>query len=186
VYQLGFRLAKSLGHATLYCVNAWDRNYEPHIDLEVYARDHGQEHLLSEWSPRFRSWYEAGDKAKSQQSVSEFLIRMNAEATILRGHGHYLVDWFKIGEGANYPGVDQITGWYNRNLRIFANLQRITEANGDRLLLIIGAGHLLILRHCVIASPEYTLNGFTYSLAAPTIRKHAHGESANSGWMQLT
>ena len=28
VYQLGFRLAKRLGHDRVWCVNAWDRHYE--------------------------------------------------------------------------------------------------------------------------------------------------------------
>ena len=50
-----------------------------------------------------------------------------------------------------------MTGWFNRNLRIFANLQRITERPDERILLVIGAGHLAILRHCVQASPEYDL-----------------------------
>ncbi len=43
VYQLGFRLAKRLGHDRVWCVNAWDRHYEPQVDLETYAREHGQE-----------------------------------------------------------------------------------------------------------------------------------------------
>jgi len=42
-------------------------------------------------------------------------------------------------------------------LRIFANLQRITQSAEERILLIIGRGHLAILRHCVLASPEYDL-----------------------------
>jgi hypothetical protein len=56
----------------------------------------------------------------------------------------------------DYPSADQIAGWYNRNLRIFANLQRITEVPDERII-IIGGGHLPILRHCVMASPEYNL-----------------------------
>ena len=46
----------------------------------------------------------------------------------------------KAGEGGQYPGVDSKTAWYNRNLRIFANLQRLTEQPGERILLVIGAG----------------------------------------------
>ena len=73
------------------------------------------------------------------------------------GMGMYLVDYFKLGIGDELPGVDWVTVWYSRNLRIFANLQRITETPDERILLIIGAGHLSILRHCVLASPEYDL-----------------------------
>ena len=52
---------------------------------------------------------------------------------------------------------DMQTAWYNRNLRIFQNLQRITEGPGERILLVIGAGHVPIIRHAVISSPEYEL-----------------------------
>jgi len=180
VYQLGFRLAKRLGHDRVHCVNAWGRYYEPAIDIEAhvrehgldraylndllspytpdaYAREHDQEHLLSQWEPRFNELYEYGDQLKTQVSLREILLRANTEESIVKGHGHYLVDRFKVGVKGEYPGVDWATAWYNRNLRIFANLQRITEAPGERILLIIGGGHLAILRHCVLASPEYDL-----------------------------
>ena len=50
-----------------------------------------------------------------------------------------------------------MTGWwYNRNLRIFANIVRVTEP-GDRLLLVIGAGHVPILKQAADSSPEYRL-----------------------------
>ncbi|MBS3965909.1 MAG: hypothetical protein KGZ60_01460 [Truepera sp.] len=157
IYQLGFRLAKRLGHDRVHCVDNWGRHYQPQIDLEAYAREHGQEQLLAQWSPRFKQWYQHRDQLKAQLSVREILLDINQEETILQGHGHYLVDWFKVGSGNDYPGADGVTGWYNRNLRIFANLQRITETPDERILLIIGWGHLPILRHCVQASPEYNL-----------------------------
>jgi hypothetical protein len=157
IYQLGFRLAKKLAHPKVYCVNAWDRHYEPMIDVEAYAREHGQENLLGQWWPNYQKLFEHLDNLKATQSLREILLSVNSEESIRRGHGAYLVDWFKVGEGEDYPGVDWLIAWYNRNLRIFANLQRITERPDERILLIIGAGHLPILHHTVQASPEYKL-----------------------------
>lgn len=157
IYQLGFRLAAQLGHRRVYGVNAWDRHYEPDLDLEVYAREHSQEDLLTEWSPRYQQLYEHDDRLLSRQSLRQYLLYLNAEERIIQGHGHYLVDWFKLGEDGDYTGPDVVTGWYNRNLRIFRNLQRITHMPDERILLIIGAGHLPILRHAAQASPEYGL-----------------------------
>ena len=158
VHQLGFRLAKRLGHSKLYCVDALGCDSEPPVNLDSYAREHGQEHLLSHWMPRFEELLALADAQKAQQTLQEILLRCNSEDEILSGHGIYLVDYFKIGVGDEYPGVDWITTWwYNRNLRIFANLQHITETPDEKILLIIGAGHLPILRHCVTASPEYDL-----------------------------
>ena len=182
VHQIGFRLARRLEHETVYGVDAWGRYYEPPLDLEqfaagrttkelgdylgerydldpwrdleAYARQHEQEHLLNEWEDHFRRRYERGDRGKAQRTLGETLLALNTEESRLRSHGEYLTGWFKIGTGTEYPGVDYVMAWYSRNLRIFANLQRITRP-GDRLLLIIGAGHAPILCHCAQASPEY-------------------------------
>ncbi len=157
IYQLGFRLAKRLGHSGVHCVNAWDRHYQPEVDVEAYAHEHGQEHLLSQWWPRFEQRYEQWDRLQAQLTLRELLLHFNSEEAALKSHAPYTVDWFRVGVGGEYPGVDRVTGWYNRNLRIFANIQRITNSPDERILLVIGGGHLPILRHCAAASPEYEL-----------------------------
>jgi hypothetical protein len=113
--------------------------------------------LLDRWRPRFFAWWDAGDARMPERPLAEILLDMNTEASALRGHGLYLVDEFRVGGRGEYPGADRVTGWFNRNLRIFANVQRIAERADERILLVVGAGHLAILRHCVQASPEYDL-----------------------------
>ena len=113
--------------------------------------------MLTQWSEYYLEHYTRIDERKTQGSLRETLLELNRLPNILNMHGNYLVDHFKVGVGSEYPGVDVMTAWYNRNLRIFANLQRITEPPGERLLIIYGAGHVPILRHCAEASPEYDL-----------------------------
>ena len=159
LHQLGFRLAQRLKHEAVYAADVWDRLYEPYEVFEDYAKKHDQAHLLSKRSPwwlRFKTLYEHDDRLMQQQTLREYLLYLNSEKRITIGHGHYLVDLFKVGSASDYPGVDFVTAWYNRNLRIFANVQRMA-AERDRLLVIIGAGHLPILRHAAVASPEFKL-----------------------------
>lgn len=183
MYQLGFQLAKRLSHTSVHCVDAWGRYYAPPLDLEdyaanrttqelqqvlaqldfdpfrdltSYAQEHGQEAILSQWQGALQKAGESGELVKTQRTIREALVLINREEHIQRSHHAYLGGPFKIGGGNEYPGVDYITAWYSRNLRIFANIQRIT-ASGDRILLIIGAGHVTILRHCALTSPEYEL-----------------------------
>jgi hypothetical protein len=61
------------------------------------------------------------------------------------------------GNAAIYESADRIMNWYNRELRIFANLNRITEFPNDRVLLIVGARHLKILRDLALDSPQFCL-----------------------------
>jgi hypothetical protein len=54
-------------------------------------------------------------------------------------------------------GADRVTNWYKRELRIFANLNRITQFPDDRVLFIVGSGHLAIQRNFALDSPQFCL-----------------------------
>lgn len=157
VYQIGFRLAQRMGHEQLYPVDVMGRSY-PDLpdDLEVYARSKQQEALLQgPWDERFFALYRHDDYAKAHQSLVQTLRYMNSPERLMAGHGHYVLGSIAVGADDEYPGADRLTGWwFNRNLRIFGNIRRVTES-GDRVLVLIGAGHVPILLHTAQASPEY-------------------------------
>lgn len=60
-----------------------------------------------------------------------------------------------VGVGDTYIGAKTVAGWYERNLAIFANLARVAR-RGERVV-IIGAGHLPIIRDLVAAHPDIEL-----------------------------
>ncbi|TVR39512.1 MAG: hypothetical protein EA394_09540, partial [Bacteroidia bacterium] len=58
----------------------------------------------------------------------------------------------------DFTGVDLESGrWFNRNLRIFRNVQRIPSDPDDRILLIVGADHLNLLNIFFDISWEFEL-----------------------------
>jgi len=73
--------------------------------------------------------------------------------------GTYLIGTFKYEtKGNEFFGPDFVTGWwFNRNLRIFRNIQKINAKPADRILVIFGAGHMTLLNSFFDASPEYKL-----------------------------
>ena len=82
---------------------------------------------------------------------------MNHEDVIRASHATYIVGAFDFGKDESYPGVDGfVTHWYNRNLRIFHTIKRVAQP-GERIVVLIGAGHVPIIRHLVESSPEFKL-----------------------------
>ena len=158
IYQIAFKLGKRLGHERLYGVDASGRDYADLPDLEEYAKEHGQSYpTADEWSERYMAAYKVEDHAKAEQTLSEHLQFLNSEERLRFSHGHYVLSYLALGEGAEYPAADHLSGWwYNRNLRIYGNIMRVMEP-GDRLLLLMGAGHVPIIRHAAQASPEIDL-----------------------------
>ncbi len=88
-----------------------------------------------------------------QLSLLEYFKYANSSKRLERDYGGYLVGDFKNGK---YDGADALaTYWYDRNLRIFRNIQRITTSPNDRILVLFGSGHIAILDQLLKTSPEY-------------------------------
>lgn len=165
VYQIGFRLGKVLGIKHLTCVDEQGRYYNY---LDTLFRDsvresrfdhyftHNPDSLLEKAYTKF---YTYGDKLPKSRGVIYTLEQINRPAFIRHLQGAYFIGDFKYEEKpGDFAGVDfETCRWYNRNLRIFRNIQRITNRPGDRILLIIGNGHLGLLNYFLQCSPEYEL-----------------------------
>jgi len=164
IHQIGFRLAKQLGLPKVHAVDAEARSYlrDDQVRAKLDSLGVSMDALIKRiqddpWSGRYRQLYARDDSLKTVRSLTEQLLYMNSAERIRIGHGAYLVGSFKFGSDLQYLGPDDATSWYNRNLRIFSNLQALTSSSNDRILLIVGAGHLPILRFLAESSPEHRL-----------------------------
>lgn len=61
-----------------------------------------------------------------------------------------------ISIDGNYAGAEMVTKWYERNLKIFSNIQRLAMKS-RRLFIIYGAGHLQLLREFIRADSSLQL-----------------------------
>jgi len=155
-YQLGMRIAKDLHLDTLYAIDSWAlSDYMVETD-SVYINNLFKDFDLQSDDPYNQyvmDWYKEQDKLVSQTNLLDYFKLTNSKEWHDYGYGAYLVGDFKL---ENNRGADILSmWWYNRNLRIFRNLQKITESENDRILMIFGNGHAAVLRQLIDASPEY-------------------------------
>ncbi len=99
-----------------------------------------------------KSFNEAG-KLPSKINLLEYFKYTNSIEGHQNNYGAYFTGDFKLdnNRGADFLSV----WWYNRNLRIFRNIQKIDQTKEDRILVIMGNGHASVLRHMIEYSPEY-------------------------------
>lgn len=97
------------------------------------------------------------DQLLRRSTVTEFLSYLNDEKRIQADHTGYMEMLMPNDNPAIYARADLVTNWYKRNLRIFANLCRITDFPNDRVLLVIGSGHLKILKDFALDAPQFCL-----------------------------
>jgi len=160
--QIGFRLAQKMGLSKLYCVDAWGQNFEDIkvvVDgVDAIAKDKFMDFFYNNPDSILTSYRNEKPLFKSHGILPE-LRRLNSDEFLKSGLGDYLIGIFKYETKENNQfGPDFVTSWwFNRNLRIFRNIQRIKTNNEDRILVIYGAGHMNLLNIFFDASPEYKL-----------------------------
>jgi hypothetical protein len=90
-------------------------------------------------------------------SLLEILRFLNDDKSVKEVDYLMLTTLVHVGKDNNYVGTDVLAGWYERNLKIFTNLTRVIESGEDRVLVVIGSGHVKLLRQFIEESGGYTL-----------------------------
>lgn len=158
IEQVGFRLARRLGHGTVYPIDfpMWMNGLlpseieQPKAKPAPPAEAAGPKRALPPHIART-------EELMRTATVTEILRYLNSEQYARADHAGYL-EMLLPDEGvAIYGRADLVTNWYKRNLRMFANVNRVAQFPGDRVLLIVGSGHLKILSDFALDSPQFCL-----------------------------
>jgi hypothetical protein len=162
IYQVGFKLAKRLGHTGVFAIDAPARRLDTAMTEEEWnRRNQGlKKGPLSavDWDARYQALYREGDSLKAARTLRETLLAANDAERLALGHGHYLLGNLLNGEPGDYFGADGfVSAWYNRNLRIYSNIVRLVRTPEERIMVLIGAGHVPILWQAVESSPAVRL-----------------------------
>jgi hypothetical protein len=154
VEQIGFRLAKELGHKTVYPVDAdGDFPFQRVID---YAKATGQSAKLEGMMGDIREMVKAQNDYLKTHTVLQTLLHMNSDAKVAEDVGFYYLE-ARYGEPGDYAGPDLLAEWYRRNIRIYNNVTKLVATPDDHVLVIFGAGHLGWLRQDFAADPTLRL-----------------------------
>ncbi|MBA2669384.1 MAG: hypothetical protein H0U67_03320 [Gemmatimonadetes bacterium] len=150
--QLGFRLAARFEHERVHPIDV--RGEFPFGPVMEYAaaKDTASLRLIQVEIARISA---EDSRVQRELTVGEILRHINDPALLAHGHGIY-VRVARVGAGDTYVGADLLSKWYDRNIRIAANIQQLARP-GDRVLVIIGGGHAPILRDLIMADPELSL-----------------------------
>lgn len=163
-YQLAMRIANELNIAELESIDASsaieDINQKFGKTDSLYFKK-----LTDDYDFRsddvYQNYYTNFLKSTENPKTNllSLLKHMNSKEFHQYEYGSYLTGDFKLRE---FDGADMLSlYWYNRNLRMFRNIQRIPQTKEDRILVIVGNGHASVLRQLFTSSPEYDFVEFT-------------------------
>jgi len=152
--QIGLRLARDLGHETVYAVDE-DGEF-PFYRVRNYAIANGMEDAFEAIQADIAASVERQGEFLRSRTVLETLSMMNSDSAASAGLAGYYA-YVPFGEPYEYAGSDLIARWFERNIRIYRNIRALATTPGDRVLVVYGAGHLGWLRQNVEDDPAVRL-----------------------------
>jgi hypothetical protein len=142
--QLGFRLAAAHGLAR---VEPFDHGGEfPFGEVMAYAAAHDPPFVAEVETAIARIAAESG-RQQRELTLAQILRGANDPDKLRDDHAMY-IRFARVGAGESQVGATLLARWYERNIRMFSNLQSIAGP-GDRVLVIVGSGHAPILRELI-------------------------------------
>lgn len=139
IEQIGFRLARQLGHKQLYPVDV-DGDF-PIQRVMNYAKAKDRSAELEKILSSFGQEVAQEDAYLKTHTILETLLYINSPDYVAAGDSFYM-QLATFGESGDYAGPDLLADWYTRNIRIQSNILKLINSPGDRILVVYGAGHL--------------------------------------------
>jgi hypothetical protein len=155
IVQIGFRLAHRLGHARVYPIDHHMRIGNDSIAALFERRPELQAREKS-ITARMQATMDSVDAVRLSTSVIEHLRHTNSEAGLRGGNSFGMFGaLMPAGEGGNYGGPQVIARWYERNIRMVHHLHRIHQPGTERILVVVGSGHVPPMRNILDEDPRF-------------------------------
>lgn len=157
IQQIAFRLMQRFKLDTVYSVDAGSiaddlSNNKDSLIMKPYIDSVFKDYSFKS-ADNYKKWHDYTTSLQTSLSLLQYFKYQNSPKVFQRDYGAYLTGDFTLGK---FNGADALaTYWYDRNLRIFRNIQRITTSSADRILVLFGSGHISILNQLFSFSPEY-------------------------------
>jgi len=152
--QIGYRLAKELGHKAVYAIDV-DGDF-PWQRVVNYAKANGISARFDSINAGVGTMVKEQGDFLASHSVLETLQFMNADSRVARDMGVYFA-LVRFGEPFEYAGSDLVAAWYERNIRIYRNIVALIDSPNEKILVLYGSGHLGWLRQDVADDPSVRL-----------------------------
>jgi hypothetical protein len=140
-YQLGFRIARDSG---LQRVDSFDHREvgwlaEPMLE---YAEQNDPD-AYAAFQAKIAEVTERMQREQDTLTLAELLAKQNDPAEFTENKALYIAT-NNIGARDGYAGADAAASWWQRNFRMYANIQEAAQP-GERVFVLGGSGHIAIL-----------------------------------------
>lgn len=167
IFQIGFRLAKRLGHKKIYqCDNPGRYNYLMKTAMEYAKKNNQLPILVGEAVGTIERYDEIvnEDSIMQNNSLLHYMRWINSTQVMKTSHAFYITNLTQLGshDFYNYDDDDTLLGaqvvadWYRRNIMIYTKMINQVDYSSDKaIFLVMGSDHIPILEKLFNDNPNF-------------------------------
>lgn len=169
LYQVGFRLARMLGHDKVYQCDHPGQYKRYNAAATEYAENHNQMSILNGNAKTAVMRHDDlinEDSLMQNSSLLEYIQWINSPKVMNSSHASYVTNYPQIGSYGYYNyeddntliGAELTSDWYHRNIMIYTKMINQVEYEKDKaIFLLMGADHIPIIKSLFDANPYFTV-----------------------------
>ncbi len=147
IHQLAFRTAK---FCDLKKVHSIDVMIGLRFDkLMESIENANQNELLEKITNRIAELESMDQENREKYSLKELILEINKQDIRDLDLGTYISLMNPAGIIEDYNGADLVSDWYKRNLQMYSLMQKMTEMDDERVVVILGGSHIAMFKHFI-------------------------------------
>jgi len=157
IYQLGFRVAKMLKHPKVYGADYHGTDF-PYDSLMKAMKAANQTDLIQAFGDAIKKFETDYNKLVADStSLKEIFNYLNSERERKNNFGWYLNGANIAGTLDNHIGPFLVSEWIRRNVYMYSLIQKQTEPSDQRIMVLMGAGHIAVIENLMQYNPEWKI-----------------------------
>ena len=164
--QVGFRVAKMLGHKRVYQCDHPGRYGALYDRSSQYAQTNNQKGFLDATAKGTAVREDDlvnEDSLMQNSTLLEYIQWINSDVVMRTSHASYVSNYPLVGSKGlyNYDDDDTLIGaeltadWYRRNIMIYTKMISQLTFDEKAIFLIMGGDHIPILKHLFESNPNF-------------------------------
>ena len=147
IFQLAFRAAKLCGNKKVYAI---DTQIKFPFDSLLIAVDKAkQTDLKNKIFKRIKQFENIENENRKKYSLTNLILECNKKSYRDFDLASYITFFNSAGENKDFTGPNLVANWYKRNLIMFSFVQKFTEKNDTKILILFGASHAALFKQFI-------------------------------------
>ena len=148
IFQLAFKAANKSKLLKVYGIDYRQTDF-PFDSLMLAIDKANQSDLRKEIESTLKAYENKENKDRSKLSLTQLILHLNKEESRNFDLGSYITLFNTAGAKDNFVGAYLVSEWYRRNLYMYSLIQKITESQDKRVIVLLGASHIAMLKEFI-------------------------------------